>query len=598
MDPELQLRLAAALAPAYELDGEIGRGGMAIVYRARDTRLKRGVAVKLLPPELSFRADIKTRFLREAEMSARLSHPDIVPIYSVDERDGLVYFVMGLVEGGSVGERLRAIGVYPVAEARRVLREVADALAYAHARGVIHRDIKPDNILLDRDSGRAMVTDFGIARAVSDDDSGGTRLTATGVAIGTPAYMSPEQCAGEREIDGRSDLYALGTVAYQMLAGQPPFTGGSTPAIMVKHCTEAPVPLRRRRPDVPADLERIVMRLLAKAPGDRFADGAALVAALDGAPVAPVRESARSTSARRALELHGTSRDEARREIRALKHADRHSIPARTRHLRRSVASWLTTSGGLFAVNYMSAGPHPYWWCLWAIVPMGFRVIGQAARLWSDGVPIGALFDVTRSPELAAGSEPQPPALAAAARVAEPAPAVADYGPYAAVFRQAMSDREAVHDLLGRMSDTEKQMLPDVQATADALLARIVSLDAALRRLEPQLGPGGLAALDAQIAEGDRQSGDSMDGERRLGLLRGQREKLAELVTSHDRLLEQYETAGLMLRNLTLDLLKARSSGLEAALSGITSATQEARALSREIGYVLSAADELKAMRE
>ena len=267
------------------MEGEIGRGGMAIVYRARDTRLRRRVAIKLLPPDLAFRADIRTRFLREAEMAARLSHPNIVPIYTVDERDGLVFFVMALVDGESVGDRVRRLGTLAVGDARRILREVADALAYAHARGVVHRDIKPDNILLDGDSGRAMVTDFGIARAASEE-GGASRLTATGAAIGTPAYMSPEQCVGDRDIDGRSDLYSLGAVAYQMLVGEPPFSGNNTPSVMMKQVTEAPVPLRQRRPEVPEDLERIVMKLLAKDPAARFADGAMLVDALDGAPVA------------------------------------------------------------------------------------------------------------------------------------------------------------------------------------------------------------------------------------------------------------------------------------------------------------------------
>ncbi len=626
MDSELQSRLAAALAPAYDLEGEIGRGGMAIVYRARDTRLKRGVAVKLLPPELTFRTDIKTRFLREAEMAARLSHPNIVPIYSVDERDGLVYFVMGLVDGGSVGERLRESGVCSVEETRRILREVADALAYAHARGVVHRDIKPDNILLDRASGRAMVTDFGIARAASDDDSGGTRLTATGVAIGTPAYMSPEQCAGDREIDGRADLYSLGTVAYQMLAGAPPFTGGNTPAIMVKHVTEAPVPLRRKRPDVPEDLERIIMRLLAKEPAGRFADGGALVEALDGAPVTPLPEPRRTanasalqpealtaisdivTSVQRlrdpalraqlGVELRGKRGRALRTEVRALKRGREQTVAQRVRHLKTAMASWFVTSAGLAAVNYVTAGGrHPYWWCLWAIVPMGLSVVGQIGRAWGDGMPIGALFGGRIPPEPAPRPTPAALVIASAQSAAAVEPVTSEVNdPYTHVLRQAVSDRETVHDLITRMTDTEKHMLPDVQPTADALLARIVSLSAALRRLEPQLSTESLTALDAHIDEVDRQSGDSADRERRLDLLRRQREKLAELVKSHGRLLEQYESAGLMLRNLTLDLLKARSSGLEAALGGITSATQEARALSREIGYVLSAADEIKAM--
>ncbi|HZF68547.1 MAG TPA: serine/threonine-protein kinase, partial [Gemmatirosa sp.] len=224
-ETELRAVVERALAQAYELDREIGRGGMGIVYRARDRRLKRFVAIKILPPELAFRSDIKTRFLREAETAAQLTHPHIVPIYAVDEAAGLVFFVMACVDGDNLGKRIHDRGPLPIPAVRRILAEVADALAYAHARGVVHRDIKPDNILLDTDEDRALVTDFGIARAIIEGSD--ARLTATGMAIGTPAYMSPEQSAGDREIDGRSDLYALGVVAYQMLAGELPFQATS-----------------------------------------------------------------------------------------------------------------------------------------------------------------------------------------------------------------------------------------------------------------------------------------------------------------------------------------------------------------------------------
>ena len=189
-DDELRAHVERALAAHYELDCEIGRGGMGIVYRAKDRRLKRQVAIKLLPPELAFRSEIKSRFLREAETAAQLSHPNIVPIYTVDEQEGLVFFVMAYISGDNLAKRLHERGVLTVDETRRVLREVADALAYAHDRGVVHRDIKPDNILLEQASGRPLVTDFGIARAM--DSEGDSRLTATGMAIGTPAYMSPE----------------------------------------------------------------------------------------------------------------------------------------------------------------------------------------------------------------------------------------------------------------------------------------------------------------------------------------------------------------------------------------------------------------------
>jgi len=278
-DDELRAHVERALAAHYELDCEIGRGGMGIVYRAKDKRLKRQVAIKLLPPELAFRSEIKSRFLREAETAAQLSHPNIVPIYTVDEQEQLVFFVMAYISGDNLAKRLHERGVLTTDETRRILREVADALAYAHDRGVVHRDIKPDNILLDAVSGRPMVTDFGIARAM--DSQGDSRLTATGMAIGTPAYMSPEQAAGEREIDGRSDLYSLGILGYQMLTGEPPFVAASTPAMLVKHISERPIPVEQRRGDVPTDLARSVMTLLEKEPSNRFPSAAALVTALD-----------------------------------------------------------------------------------------------------------------------------------------------------------------------------------------------------------------------------------------------------------------------------------------------------------------------------
>ncbi|HJR67695.1 MAG TPA: serine/threonine-protein kinase, partial [Gemmatimonadaceae bacterium] len=285
--PDLELRalVEKALSSSYEIGPELGRGGMGIVYRAKDRRLKRTIAIKVLPPELSYRGEIRMRFLREAETAAQLSHPNIVPIYSVDESNGLVYFVMACVDGVNVARKLHDQGRLPIAEARRILKEVGEALAYAHARGVIHRDIKPDNILLDSETGRAMVTDFGIARAVQEGQE--ARLTATGVAIGTPAFMSPEQAAGDREIDGRSDLYSLGVVAYQMLTGELPFSAGSTASMLMKHLTERAVPVEQKRPEVPPDFAATVMTLLEKEPERRFPSASSFVLMLDTASTAP-----------------------------------------------------------------------------------------------------------------------------------------------------------------------------------------------------------------------------------------------------------------------------------------------------------------------
>lgn len=519
-DAELTARLARALSPAYEVGTEIGRGGMAIVYRARDVRLKRGVAVKVLPPELAFRGDIRTRFLREAETAARLSHPNIVPIYTVDEREGVVYFVMGLVEGGSVGDRLRSSGAIGVDETRRILREVADALAYAHRMGVVHRDIKPDNILLDADSGRAMVTDFGIARAASDDGDG-TRLTGTGIVIGTPAYMSPEQCAGDREIDGRSDLYSLGAVAYQMLAGVPPFSGGNTPAIMLKQVTERPLPLRQRRADVPPDLEKIIMKLLEKDPEHRFADGAALVAAVDGAPVLDAAraqdyghewatrfasaEEERikrqvATAMERIVAKQQTrltrmdvreARQEARRQLREQKRSM--SLPIRVRRFRRNLFSYGGTSAFLFGINWM--GGHGHWWFIYPVLGMALGAISEMGSLiGTDGLSFKNLF---------AGPVPGEALPAAATPAALPSPGVSKDvldGTHGVTLRQAISDRARVQDLLDKLTPAERGMLPNVKETADGLFERIESLAVALHRLDEQLGSDRSSALDERIA--------------------------------------------------------------------------------------------------
>ena len=275
--PELPAHLRQALAARYALVRELGQGGMSTVYLADDLRHDRKVAVKVLRPELA--AAIDNRFLREITTTAGLRHPHILPLYDSGDADGTLFYVMPYVEGESLEDRLRREGHLRVNDALGIAREVADALGYAHARGVLHRDVKPANILLD--SGHAVVADFGIARAFHA--AGGARLTQAGTAIGTPAYMSPEQAAGQSDLDGRSDLYALGCVLYEMLVGQPPFTDTNAAAILSRHLTAQPSSVRVTRPEVPSAVDVIVARLLAKNPADRFPGAAALVEALDEA---------------------------------------------------------------------------------------------------------------------------------------------------------------------------------------------------------------------------------------------------------------------------------------------------------------------------
>src|SRR6478672_7081221 len=276
------LALQAALAGEYSLQRELGRGGMGIVYLARDVQLDRDVAIKVLPSHLASTAESRERFLREARTAAGLSHPHIVPIHRVGEADGFVYFVMSYVEGETLGDRLRRDGPLAPADATRVLREVAWALAYAHGRGIVHRDVKPDNILLEAGTGRALVTDFGIAHGGAASVSS----TDPGKIMGTANFMSPEQAAGE-PIDGRSDMYALGVVGYLAVSGRLPFEASNLPALLVRQATEAAPSVQRAAPGLPPALVSAIDRCVARDPADRFPDGEALAAAL--APQAEVR---------------------------------------------------------------------------------------------------------------------------------------------------------------------------------------------------------------------------------------------------------------------------------------------------------------------
>lgn len=266
------LALQQALAGQYSLERGLGRGGMGIVYLAREVSLERLVAIKVLPPALASRPALRERFMREARTAARLSHPNIVPIFRVGEAGPYVYFAMAYVDGETVGQRLRARGPFRAAEAARILREAAWALAYAHAQGVIHRDVKPDNILLERSSGRALLTDFGIAHVLE-----ATSLTDEQDVMGTAHFMSPEQAAGE-PLDGRSDLYALGVVGYLMLAGRLPFDAATIPAVLAKQLTEQapPLALAAGGGAIPPRLAQAIERCMAKPPDARPASGEAL----------------------------------------------------------------------------------------------------------------------------------------------------------------------------------------------------------------------------------------------------------------------------------------------------------------------------------
>ena len=625
-DTELRAHVERALAAHYELDREIGRGGMGIVYRAKDRRLKRPVAVKLLPPELAFRSEIRTRFLREAETAAQLSHPNIVPIYSVDERDGLVYFVMAMVEGDNLAKRMHDRGPMDVDEVRRILRDVADALAYAHARGVVHRDIKPDNILLDA-QGRPLVTDFGIARAISE--GGDARLTATGMAIGTPAYMSPEQSAGEREMDGRTDLYSLGVVGYQMLTGELPFNAASTPAMLVKHISERPRPVSDRREGIPPDLARAVMLMLEKDPSNRFASARDLVTALDTGvvPELPARdEDASSTSG------SAPRYDVAPARLAQLP-ADAEPLPsteelarwnaAPVHEFRKKLAPYIVVNAVIVLLAIFTGKDMLGLTALWSVF-----IAFKYAKLWSDGFDwrdvfkqprerlffdvvaetvddTGALFNREKREKLRArarqkrlteGNRPLfgTDGVRADARVTPAGPELDQAaGAHAATVREAEADRAEIVRLVQSMPPRDRALIPDVLTSADALCDKIRSLAVSLAELERTAAPGASAALEAQILELEAQA-NPFDGAaseervRRLAFLKRQRRAALDGVRRREATAERLRTCKAALTTMRLDVLKLRT-GAGATHEHITLLAERAMSLARDVDGVLAA---------
>ncbi|HEX9582143.1 MAG TPA: serine/threonine-protein kinase, partial [Gemmatimonadales bacterium] len=274
MPDQLEL-VTAALADHYAVERELGAGGMATVYLARDLKHGRLVAVKVLHPDLAASLGAE-RFLREIQITAKLSHPHILPLYDSGAAGGFLYYVMPFVEGESLAARVEREKQLPIRDAVEITREVAQALAHAHSMGLVHRDIKPDNILLS--GGHAVIADFGIARAL--DVAGGEKLTQTGMAVGTPAYMSPEQASGDVEVDGRADLYSLGCLLYEMLVGQIPFTGPTAMAIMARHTMDNVPPPTIMRQAIPDELEDVIMTAMAKSAADRYRTGTEMADAL------------------------------------------------------------------------------------------------------------------------------------------------------------------------------------------------------------------------------------------------------------------------------------------------------------------------------
>ncbi len=632
-EAELRSHIASVLDTAYELDKEIGRGGMGIVFKARDRRLKRAVAVKLLPPELAFRSEIRSRFLREAETAAQLSHPNIVPIYSVDEKGGLVFFVMGFVDGDNLARRIHERGPMPPDEVRRILREVADALAYAHAHKVVHRDIKPDNILLDAHSQRPMVTDFGIARAISE--GGEARLTATGIAIGTPAFMSPEQSAGDRDVDGRSDLYSLGVVAYQMLCGDLPFNANSTPALLVKHLSERPVPIEQRA-SVPPDLARAVMLLLEKDPANRFQSAVEFKAALESGQVPALPASAGSAYPQTPSPMTGVSTGASTaftpQPLTSMPDGERLPTPDELARwnapmvveFRRRIAPYIWVNGALVAVNLLGGPNLLFVTAFWSI-----SVAYKYAKLWSDGYDwhdvfrqprermvgdvfaewgedVRSLFDSktrervrTRHRLRAARPDLLRSPAAPAALSARDAAALGS-GPHAAAARDALMDRDEIVRLVESMPRGDRSRIPDVVGSASTLADTVMALAAQLADLERTAQGTSAPAIEREItaleaAANPLEVAASEERVRRLALLKRQRRTVADVDRRRESLGARLDSCSLALKNMRFDVLRLKTGAQ--TYQHVTTIAEQAMQLAREVDSAVYVADEMARIR-
>ena len=622
-DSDLRAHVERVLREGYEVDREIGRGGMGIVYLARDRRLKRSVAIKLLPPELAFRGEIRSRFLREAETAAQLGHPNIVPIFSVDEREGLVFFVMAFVDGENLAVRLHREGAMREEEVRKILVDTARALAYAHERGVVHRDIKPDNILIDRD-GRVMVTDFGIARAITEGAD--ARLTATGTAIGTPAYMSPEQSMGEREVDGRSDLYSLGVVGYQMLTGDLPFNASSTPALLVKHLSEAPPPITERCPQLSPDLASAIMIMLEKDPADRFASATALANALEARNVPQARALAPkarpAAAAPQPVASVAVGTPDVMSAVSAAEIA-KWDDP-RVRAFRKSAGPWAFFGVASIILNLFGVVDFVGLWGLWTIF-----VAWKYAKLWTDGFDwrhvlrepadrmffdvvaewadaVRALWDPRKRGEVRERERlrrERDAALVGGAMsrplIARPgaSPAMGSaFGAHAAVVQEAQRNREDIVRLLQTLPKRDQQQLRDVPTSAAALYGKVEALAINLADIERHQPDAPKADVEAEIARLESEANPldvagSEERVRRLALLKRQRRAWADVGSRAATLRDKLESCAIALQNMRLDVIRLKAGSQ--TFDHITSIAEQAVVLAREVDTAMYVKDEM-----
>jgi serine/threonine-protein kinase len=535
------------------------------------------------------------------------------------------------VDGESVGSRLKRRGKLQPDEARRIMKETADALSAAHAVSVIHRDIKPDNILLEGTRGRVMVTDFGIAKALSS--SSGATLTGAGVAIGTPSFMSPEQAAGEREIDGRSDLYSLGIVTYQMLTGELPFQAPTVAGILMKQITEPAPDLRTQRRDVPEDLALAVSRCLEKDPENRWPTADALRRALESRTVTGYeptglgwRASRPSTSQRSTADSRPSTLDRRpsapnrrplpaerrpsnvqRRTPRIPRQYDDWDYRNRPRkrdndtpmpdtgepriiqRVRGQFARWAAVSLGLFGLNIATGLDTP--WFLLPMFGMSIGLFRDYARLWQAGYSWRDVLNRPPAPDaIGAGGARAPGKLPRQL----PNPAPSEFGDHYLVIKQMRDDRNGILRLLeGLPADTRKD-LAEVSETVDGLYSRATDLARSLTLMQRDVADdGSIGRVEARLAELEALE-PSDERTRQIELLERQRKSITDLQSRRQQMLANLESCRLAMQNLRYDMLKLKTSDIAAVMGDLTQATQQARAVSRNVDNAIAAAAEVK----
>lgn len=552
--------LRSALDVRYEGLRAIGKGGMAVVYAAHDRQIGRDVAIKALPAPLAAEPIVRERFLREAQMAARLNHPGIVPVYAVDDVDGMPYYVMGRVHGETLAARLLREPRPGIPFVARVLQQVAEALAYAHGAGVIHRDIKPDNILLDAHTGNALLTDFGIAHAEHTT----TRLTQLGVAMGTPAFMSPEQAMGEREIDGRADVYSLGVVGYLMLAGRMPFDAPTSAELMRQRVQSDPFPLANYRADLPFAFVDTIMRAIARDPAQRWSSARMFADA--------VRDAARDA-------MRETSRDPSRVTAGAIprevpRETLREESRDRARHSARDVDGDATLRLAGHSPDVHAAASRGGWWR---------EIRGNVRDLFGGNAheePQESRQDAPQDAPQSAARPAMPPDVQAAQglppathRTSPSAPAMVDgmweqlasaevqRSRYATGLRDAIAEYQAMLESWRALDATDRALVADPTPKAFALLERIASIATALATLAEAAPPSERRRVESKLAVAREQP---VENGKRIALLERQLVTLDALDRQRDTLQDRMDRATIALRTLRLEVMRLRTADLGA----------------------------------